>query len=88
VSDTETDRAVRAELAAWIDQHLPAIRGDDADALSLPVVVDFILIAAVEDGSDPDSDTWYSLVSSDTSHYRKVGLASVLQRIYLRSEDE
>lgn len=84
-------RALRASLTAWVDEHIAEI-ASDVEALktadSISQSVDFLLIVAAEDIADPDSDTWYQLVSSGTSHYRKVGLAKVAMTILLRDDED
>ena len=86
--DTETQKQIRAELQAFIDERLQRMREVIEEDLTLPVVVDFLLVAAVEDGADPDSDTYYLMSTSGCSHYRKVGLATCARAMLLRDDPE
>jgi len=88
MSDTDTHRRLRAEVAEWVEQNLAAIDEDNDRTLRLPVLVDFFLVVAVEDAADSDSDTFYHFISSGCSHYRKVGLVSCAKRMLLRDDPD
>jgi hypothetical protein len=66
---------LRDHLRATLDIAMPElVAGMDGDEGALPQVVDFVLVVATEDVSNPLSDTYYHIVSSQTGHYRTVGL--------------
>ena len=85
--DTDRQKRLRAALSAWLETNLPWVC-DDHPPHELPVVVDFFLVVAIEDAADEDTDTWYSIITSGCSHYRKVGLVSCAKAMLIRDDEE
>lgn len=88
MSDIEIRRTLREAATAFIDEWLAKMCEDIDAERGLPVVVDFALIVATEDAADPDSDTYYTIVTSNCSHYRKVGLLQCAQSVLNRSASD
>lgn len=84
----EIASGLRSDLTEFIEARLSRMGHDIDPPLQLPTAVDFFLIVAVEDAVDSESDTYYSLISSGCSHYRKVGLISCAKRMLLRDDPD
>lgn len=88
MSSVETLRRLGAELAEWLEEHLPDLNEELGDR-QLPAIMDFCLVVATEDAADGWSDTYYHIISTPhAASYRKAGLLAMGQQWCLRAPDE
>ena len=69
-------KKLRPEIEAWIDSHLADLTDEP---LELPIVSDYSLVLAMEDGADPDAATHYVTISSYVPAYRLYGLLTAVR---------
>ena len=82
-------KQLRSEIEAWIDSHLADLTDEH---LELPVVTDYSLVLAMEDGANPDSATHYVTISSYVPAYRLYGLLTAVRERFkgpaVRDDDD
>lgn len=67
--------AVRQDLSEWVNRNLQGLLSAD-DGWRLPLVADWVLVFAVEDGADDEPGATVGILSSSSQTYRTIGLLS------------
>lgn len=87
MTDTPVIVQLRQELDGWLAERILRLCDDVDEGRTLPMVVDWYLVVATEDGADPESDTYYHSLSPGVSHYRKVGLLKCALQALLKDDE-
>ena len=89
MADPQRRAQLREELRSWVESHLDDL-APSSDVLGLPIVDDFILVAALSSATDGPGEgvSIIGYLSSANSSYRTHGLLNAAARGFEQPVDD
>lgn len=76
MTEVDVQQEVRDLISQFLVDHSDALT-KEAEGAVAPVVVDYLLVMAIQDALAPPGEPWYSVVTSSDVTYHHLGLLTV-----------